>query len=117
MASKNKGLDVNGAEIILRKWSPRENSIGGKFRRGWLELRGLPFHLWDATQLGFILKRWGKVTEVARETLKPADLKKARIWVGMNPYVVLSTMIEVSDGAWTFTITVTVPGNEGEGCI
>ena len=46
---------------------------------------------------------------------------KGRVWVEMNPYVVLPAMIEVSDGAWTFTIsvtvTVTVPGNEGGGRI
>ena len=36
------------SSIILRRWSPRENTVVfGKFRRGWLELRGLSFHLWD----------------------------------------------------------------------
>ena len=49
-------LKVDGDIILLRRWSPRENSIGlGKFRRGWLELRGLPFHLWDEARLCFIL--------------------------------------------------------------
>ena len=42
-------LTVRGGGVIaLRRWSPKENSVvNGKFRRGWLELRGLPFHLWD----------------------------------------------------------------------
>ena len=44
---QNQGsLTVRGGVVALRRWSPKENSIvGGKFRRGWLELRGLPFHL------------------------------------------------------------------------
>ncbi|KAL6327188.1 hypothetical protein AAG906_015227 [Vitis piasezkii] len=32
----------------MRRWSPKENAeIEGKFRGGWIELRGLPFHLWS----------------------------------------------------------------------
>ncbi|RVW67199.1 hypothetical protein CK203_065146 [Vitis vinifera] len=32
---------VRGEVIALRRWSPKENSVvNGKFRRGWLELRG-----------------------------------------------------------------------------
>ena len=51
-------VKVNGDVVSLRKWSPRENStVLGKFRRGWLELRGLPFHLWDETQLRFIVQK------------------------------------------------------------
>ena len=47
-------MKVNGDDIFPRKWFPKENSIVlGKFRRGWLELRGLLFHLWDETQLNF----------------------------------------------------------------
>ena len=61
-------LLVKGRPILLRKWSPSENMVVfGKFRRGWLELKGLPFHLWDEDQLKFILKKWGRVTKVARE--------------------------------------------------
>ena len=106
-------LKVEGDVILLRKWSPRENSIIlGKFRHGWLELRGLPFHLWNETKLSFILQKWGSVTKVARETLKLMDLSKARVWVEMNPKVVLPTVIEVKDGEWVFTVTVTIPWNE-----
>ena len=43
---KQERLLVKGRSILLRRWSPRENMIiPGKFRRGWLELKGLPFHL------------------------------------------------------------------------
>ncbi|RVW99869.1 Transposon TX1 uncharacterized 149 kDa protein [Vitis vinifera] len=74
----------------LRRWSPRENMfIPGKFRRGWLVLKGLPFHLWEEDQLKFILKKWGRVTEIARETVKLLDLTKVKLWVEMHPSVVL----------------------------
>ncbi|KAL6335948.1 hypothetical protein AAG906_003573 [Vitis piasezkii] len=44
--------------VVLRRWSSRENNVvSGKFRRGWLELRGLPFHLWDEVQLRYILQK------------------------------------------------------------
>ena len=106
-------MKVEGDVILLRKWSPRENSIVlGKFRRGWLKLRGLPFHLWNETKLSFILQKWGRVTEVARETLKLMDLSNARVWAEMNLKVVLSTVIEVKDEEWIFTVTVTIPWNE-----
>ena len=40
-------LKVKGGYTIhLRRWSPRVNTeVLGKFREGWIELRGLPFHL------------------------------------------------------------------------
>ena len=35
-----------GNSLQLRRWSPKENlEVEGKFRGGWVELRGLPFHL------------------------------------------------------------------------
>ena len=49
---------------------------------------------------------------MARETLKLMDLSKARVWVEMNPKVVFPALIEVKDGEWLFTITMTVMGNE-----
>ena len=43
-----ESLTVRGGAVALRRWSPKENSVVfGKFRKGWLELRRLPFHLWD----------------------------------------------------------------------
>ena len=67
-------LIVRGGTVVLRRWSPRENTVvSGKFRRGWLELRDLPFHLWDEVQLRYILQKWGKVTKVAQESLKLVD--------------------------------------------
>ena len=39
-------LLVRGRSILLKRWSPSENMVVfGKFKRGWLELKGLPFHL------------------------------------------------------------------------
>ena len=66
---QNQGsLTARGEVIALKRWSPEENSVvNGKFRRGWLELGGLPFHLWDEAQLRYILQKWGKVTKVVRD--------------------------------------------------
>ncbi|RVW77181.1 hypothetical protein CK203_043307 [Vitis vinifera] len=98
-----------------KKMVARENMfIPGKFRRGWLVLKGLPFHLWEVDQLKFILKKWGRVTEVARETVKLLDLTKVKLWVEMHPRVVLPALLEVEDGAWKHTVAVSVIGEEGE---
>ena len=108
-------LLVGGRSILLRRWSPRENIVVfGKFRRGWLELKGLPFHLWDEVQLKYILKKWERVTKVARDSLKLIDLSKVKLWVEMLPNVVLPTLLEVEDGAWSFTITVSVTREDEE---
>ena len=35
-----------GIRVLLRRWSPKENSeVEGKFKEGWIDLRGVPFHL------------------------------------------------------------------------
>ena len=106
---------MRGGPIVLRRWSPRENTVVfGKFRRVWLELRGLPFHLWDEDQLRYILKKWEKVTKVARDSLKLVDLSKVKLWVKMLPNVVLLALLEVEDGAWSFTVAVSVIGEVEE---
>ena len=108
-------LTVRGWSIFLRRWSPRENTVVfGKFRRVWLELRGLPFHLWNEDQLRYILKKWGKVTKVARDSLKLVDLSKVKLWVEMFPNVVLPALLKVEDGAWSFTVAVLVIGEDEE---
>ena len=105
-----------GTVFCLRKWSPIENTVVlGKFRKGWIELRGLPFHLWDENQLKFIMKNWGKVTEVDWDTLKLVDLSKVKLKVEMNLNVMLPTLLEVIDGAWVFTVATSVIRGEGEG--
>ena len=72
---------VRERSILLRRWSPSENMfVFEKFKRGWLELKGLPFHLWDEDQLKFILKKWERVTKVAREAVKLLDLTKVKLW-------------------------------------
>ena len=46
-----------GNSVQLRRWSPKENSkVEGKFRGGWIELRGLPFHLWFEVHLKKIVE-------------------------------------------------------------
>ena len=39
------------------EWLQERTIVLGKFQHGWLELSGLPFHLWDETQLSFILQK------------------------------------------------------------
>ena len=42
------------------------------------------------------------------------DLTKVKLWVAMFPNVVLPTLLEVEDGAWTFTVIVSVTGEVDE---
>ena len=51
---------------------------------------------------------WGKVTEVVRDSLKLVDLSNVKLWVEMHPNVVLSALLEVEDGAWSFTVVVSI---------
>ena len=49
-----------GIRVLLRRWSPKENSeVEGRFKEGWIELRGLPFHLWSEVHLKKIMEQWG----------------------------------------------------------
>ncbi|KAL6348600.1 hypothetical protein AAG906_016120 [Vitis piasezkii] len=77
-------LLVRGRSILLKRWSPSENM------------------------------KWGRVTKVARESLKLADLSKVKLWVETLPNVVLPALLEVEDGAWTFTVAVSVTGEVDE---
>ena len=53
-----------GYTIQLRRWSPREKTeVLGKFRRGWIDLRGLPFHLWFEEHLKKIVEK-GTMVEI-----------------------------------------------------
>ena len=88
-----------GYTAHLRRWSPRENSeVVGKFRGGWIELRGLPFHLWSEEHLKKIVEQWGTVTEIDWRMLKLYDLCKARMRILMKERLILPTLIEVLDG-------------------
>ncbi|RVW83630.1 hypothetical protein CK203_039266 [Vitis vinifera] len=79
-------LIVRGGTVVLRRWSPRENTV-----------------------------KWRKVTKVARESLKLVDLSKVKLWVEMFPNVVLPALLEVEDGTWFFTVMVSVVGEvEGD---
>ena len=51
---------------------------------------------------------------MARKSLKLADLSKVKLWVEMLPNVVLPTLLEVEDGAWTFTVAVSITGEVDE---
>ena len=97
----------------MRRWSPKENAkIDGKFREGWIELRGLPFHLWSEVHLKKIVEQWGTVNEIDWHTLKLFDLSRARLKIAMRDRAILPALLEVSDGDWVFTVVVVVVGDE-----
>ncbi|RVW71707.1 hypothetical protein CK203_057088 [Vitis vinifera] len=76
-----------GYTAHLRRWPPRENSeIVGKFRGGWIELWGLPFHLWSKQHLKKIVDQWGTVIKINWRTLKLYDLHKARVRILMKEW-------------------------------
>lgn len=52
------------------------------------------------------------MTEIDWRTLKIFDLSKARVRVVMKERSVLPALIEVVDGGWDFTVSVTVVGKE-----
>ena len=102
-----------GPTVLLRRWSPKENSVvEGKFREGWLELRGLPFHLWYEVHLKKIMEQWGTMTEIDWRMIKLFDLSKARVRAVMKERSILPALIEVLDGGWEFTVSVAVAGEE-----
>ena len=102
-----------GITVQLRRWSPKKNSeVEGKFKGGWVELQGPPFHLWSEVHLKKIVEQWGTVTEIDWRTLKLFDLSKARVRISMKERSVLLALIEVIDGDWMFTISIAVVGAE-----
>ena len=99
--------------VQLRWWSPRENTeVLWKFRGGWIELQGLPFHLWYEEHLKKIVKQWGMVIEIDWRMVKLFDLSKARVRILVKERIVLPALIEVIDGGWVFTISATMVGAE-----
>ena len=49
---------------------------------------------------------------MAKETLKLVDLTRAKLWVEMLPNVVLPALLEVEDGEWSYTVAVSVAGED-----
>ena len=52
------------------------------------------------------MKNWGKVTKVAQDSLKLVDFSKVKLWVEMNPNIVLHVLLNVQDEALSFTVAV-----------
>lgn len=93
----------------MRRWSPRENAeIYGKFKWGWIKLRDLPFHFWSKIHFKQVMKAWGRVTDIDRHTLKLVDLSKAILRVEKNLNVMLPSLLEIKDGEWIFTVSISV---------
>ena len=51
---------------------------------------------------------------MARDSLKLVDLSRVKLWVEMLPNVVLPVLLEVEDGAWSFTVAVSIIGEVEE---
>ncbi|RVW37380.1 hypothetical protein CK203_087736 [Vitis vinifera] len=116
VVSRRGSFIVRGEVFALRRWSPEENSVvRGKFRRGWLELRGLPFHLWDEGAVESRFAAVGEGNEGGRNSLKFVDLSKVTLRVEMLPKVVLPALLEVEDGDRTYTVAVTVTEEDDGG--
>ena len=104
-----------GIIVLMRRWTPKENSeVEGKLKEGWIDLRGLPFHLWSEVHLKKIMEQWGTVTEIVWRTLKLFYLSKARVKVVMKERSVLPALIEVLDGGWDFTVSIAVAVKEDD---
>ncbi|RVW25610.1 hypothetical protein CK203_115636 [Vitis vinifera] len=104
----------NGPELGVSLWVQQGELNGSKNRKTFSERKVCSPKEMVAKSLKFILKKWGRVTKVARESLKLADLSKVKLWVEMLPNVVLPALLEVEDGAWTFTVAVSVIGEVDE---
>ena len=109
-----RNLRIRERNIIqLRRWSPKENAeIDGKFREGWIELRGLLFHLWLEVHLKKIVEQWGTVNEIDWQPLKLFDLSRARLKLALKDRTILPAPVEVTDGDWVFTVVIVVVGDE-----
>ncbi|RVX23840.1 hypothetical protein CK203_000086 [Vitis vinifera] len=94
--------------LVEKVVTKRKFKVVGKFRGGWIELWGLPFHLWSEEHLKKIVEQWGTMTEIDWQTLKLYDLCKVRMRILMKERSVLPALIEVLDGGWVFTISVAV---------
>ena len=51
---------------------------------------------------------------MAWDSLKLVDFSKVKLWVEMLPKVMLPTLLEVEDGAWSFTVAISVIGEVEE---
>ena len=54
------------------------------------------------------MKAWGRVTDIDRHTLKLVDLSKAILRVEKNLNVMLPSLLEIKDGEWIFTVSISV---------
>ena len=58
------------------------------------------------------MKNWGKVTKVEQDSLKLVDFSKVKLWVEMNPNIVLPALLKVENEALSFTVAVSVIGED-----
>ncbi|RVW45742.1 hypothetical protein CK203_094976 [Vitis vinifera] len=92
----------------------RKYDYSRKIQKGLVRVERPSFSLVGGRPAEIHLKKVGRVTEVAREAVKLLDLTKVKLWVEMHPNVVLPALLEVEDGAWKYTVAVSVIGEEGE---
>lgn len=73
-------------------------TISGMFQKGWIEVKGLPFHLWSKKHLFHLAKGRGKILEIDRRTAKLVDLMKIWIKVEVEERVGIPANVRVSNG-------------------
>lgn len=90
-------------------WSLRVNIvILGSFQKGWIEVQGVPFHLWVEKHLLQMVDGCGKVIEIDYYIIKLVDLSNIHQRMEVRENVVIPA--KVTHGAWIFTATVALFG-------
>ena len=85
-------------EVKVYKWNLNVNaSLLGLFRKGWIKVKGLPFHLWSEKHLFCLVEGWGKVLKIDRHTTKLVDLAKIWIKVEMKERAIIPNIVRVLD--------------------
>ena len=92
----------------------RKYSCIWKIQKGLVRTKRSSFSVVGRRSVEIHSEEVGEGNEVARDSLKLVDLSKVKLWVEMLPNVVLPAMLEVEDGAWSFTVTVPVIGEDEE---
>lgn len=109
-------------EVKVYRWNLNINAtISRMFQKGWIEVRGLPFHLWSEKYLFHLVEGWGKVIKIDKQTLKLVYLTKIRLKVEVKENVVIPVIVRVSNGDRPFQ-TGNVELNRGgcsifDGCV
>ncbi|KAF8403199.1 hypothetical protein HHK36_011298 [Tetracentron sinense] len=100
----------NGGSFSLNRWWPRVNGVQSVDLRAcfWLEIVGLPFHLWKSEIFSLIGDACGGFLRVDHRTLGLLDLSVARIQVVETRLQCIPRTIEIPDGGRMVSVAVFV---------